>query len=591
LRTVYLGTSEFAAAVLERLAASAHRPVLVVTRPDAPQGRGRRLAAPPVAVRAMKLKLDVVQPEDLHAADMLDRIAAARPDVICVCAYGALIREPLLSDYEMLNVHPSLLPRWRGAAPIERAIMAGDAETGVSIMRVTAGLDSGPVCLNEAVPITREDDYGTLAARLEELGGDLLVRALDERPECVEQDSSAAIYAPKIEGRDRTLDFTRHPIEVERTVRALRPHIGARLPLPDGTWLGVIAARVPDPPIPTLAAAGGRVRVEGDQLLLDCNGGALELVEIRPPGGRPMAASAWLRGRPPAELTSFWLDPRLPERPLEELVELAVAEWGSKAEWAPHLAALAWRGSGEVLEAMGELSADRDPAARSVSAYVLGQLGVPARTQPGESARALERMADEEHHPEVLAAIAGAFGNLGEPHGTEWLLRLHRHPDASVRDAVADALAGRDDPRALEALISLSADPDARIRDLATFALGALAPADTPALRAALAERLDDDDPETAAEAMHGLALRGDERAVEPLLRRLGAGGGAGDPLWTRHALEEATIRLAALTGDARFAPYLPQDVERFAGTMLEEELRRARDRCGVVAARPLLSD
>jgi methionyl-tRNA formyltransferase len=575
MRIGVAATAPIGADVLERLAQS-HEIAFLLTRPDAPQGRGRKLAPPPVAVTARRLKLEVVQPADLHAADMLDRLAAARPDALLVCAYGVLIREPLLSDYEILNVHPSLLPRWRGAAPVERSIMAGDAETGVSIMRLTAGLDSGPVCLRESVPIEPDDDYGTLAARLETLGGDLLVRALDERPPFVEQDASAAIYAPKIEARDRTLDFTRRPEEVERTVRALRPHIGARLPLPDGSWMGVVAARVPDPPVPTLAPAGGLVRVDGERLLLDCNGGALELTEIRPPGGRPMAASAWLRGRPSAGLTNFWLDPRLPERSVEELVAGAVGEWGSKSEWAPNLAALAWRGSGEVREALEELSGDDEPAARSVAAYVLGQLGVPTRAQPAESARTLEEMAADEHHPDVLAAIAAAFGNLGEPHGTEWLLRLRRHPDAAVRDAVADALAGRGDPRALEALIELSADPDARIRDWATFALGALAQVDTPALRDALAERLDDEDSETAVEAMHGLALRGDTRAVEPLLRRLVAGSSDGAPLWTRHALEEATIRLAALTGDARFGPYLPADVERFAGTMLEEDLRRA---------------
>ena len=118
---------------------------------------------------------------------MLERIAAAEPEALAVCAYGVLIREPLLSAYEILNVHPSLLPRWRGAAPIERAIMAGDAETGVSIMRLIAALDAGPVCLQGAEPIGPDDDYGTLSARLERLGGDLLVRALDERPPFEEQ--------------------------------------------------------------------------------------------------------------------------------------------------------------------------------------------------------------------------------------------------------------------------------------------------------------------------------------------------------------------------------------------------------------------
>jgi methionyl-tRNA formyltransferase len=300
LRTVYLGTSAFAAAVLDRLAASDHRPALVVTRPDRPKGRGRQLQSPPVAIRARELGLDVIQPDRLHDPEPLERIAAAGAEVACVCAYGVLIKEPLLSAYEMLNVHPSLLPRWRGAAPVERAIMAGDAETGVSIMRLTEGLDSGPVCLQESEAIGADDDYGTLAARLECLGGDLLVRALDERPQFTEQDESRVTYAHKIEAADRALGPDRTAAELERTVRALRPHIGARIALPSGDFLGVIAARVaesgPEP---------GRVRADGDRLLLGARDGALELTEIRPPGGRPMAAPDWLRGRPDPSLTDF----------------------------------------------------------------------------------------------------------------------------------------------------------------------------------------------------------------------------------------------------------------------------------------------
>src|SRR3954454_18105534 len=315
MRTVYLGTSEFAAAVLDRLADGRHRPALVVTRPDSRRGRGRALAPPPVAVRARELGLEVIQPERLHEPDVLERIAAARPEVLCVCAYGVLLKEPLLSVYEILNVHPSLLPRWRGAAPVERAIMVGDVETGVSIMRLTAGLDSGPVCVAEREPIRPDDDYGTLAARLRDIGGHALVRALDERPTCVEQDEAGVTYAHKIEARDRALDPTRPPAEVERVVRALRPHIGARLPLPDGSFLGVVRAEVDGD---TLAPAGGHVRTDGERLLLDCNGGALELTEVQPPGARPMAASAWLRGRPDPGLTDFWLDPRLPDRSLDE---------------------------------------------------------------------------------------------------------------------------------------------------------------------------------------------------------------------------------------------------------------------------------
>src|SRR4051794_1955 len=365
MRTVYLGTSEFAAAVLDRLADGPHRPALVVTRPDSRQGRGRTLAPPPVALRARELGLEVIQPERLHEADVLERIAAALPEVLCVCAYGVLIKAPLLSAYEVLNVHPSLLPRWRGAAPVERAIMAGDAETGVSIMRLPAGLDSGPVCLQEREPIRPDDDYGTLAARLRERSGRLLVRALDERPPFADQDEAGVTYAHKIEARDRALDPTRRPQEVERGVRALRPHIGARLPLPDGSFLGVLAARVDGE---TLAPAGGRVRAEGERLLLDCNGGALELLEVQPPGGRPMPAADWLRGRPNPALVNFWLDPRLPGRSLDEPIELAIGEWRSDAEWPPYMAALAWRGDEEVLEAARGLARSDDPRARSVAA-------------------------------------------------------------------------------------------------------------------------------------------------------------------------------------------------------------------------------
>jgi methionyl-tRNA formyltransferase len=300
VRTVYFGTSAFAAAVLDRLAASPHRPALVVTRPDRPKGRGRRVAPPPVAVRARELGLELIQPERLHDPEPLERIAAAGPDVACVCAYGVLIREPLLSAYEMLNVHPSLLPRWRGAAPVERAIMAGDPETGVSIMRVTEELDAGAVCLQAAEPIAPDDDYGTLAARLQRLGGELLVRALDDRPPCVEQDGAAATYADKIGAADRALDPRRPPEELERIVRALRPHIGARIVVGDGEYLGVVAARVVAEP-----AEQGRVRAMDGRLLLGCAGGTLELTEVHPPGGRPLPTADWLRGRPPGSLTDF----------------------------------------------------------------------------------------------------------------------------------------------------------------------------------------------------------------------------------------------------------------------------------------------
>jgi methionyl-tRNA formyltransferase len=577
VRTVYLGTSDFAVAVLERLAETPHRPRLVITRPDRPKGRGRRTSPPPVAEAARRLGIELVQPEDLHAAEVLERIAATQPDALVVCAYGALVKEPLLSLYEILNVHPSLLPRWRGAAPVERAIMAGDEQTGVSIMRLTAGLDSGPVCLQEPDPIHPDDDYGTLAERLEALGSRLLIRALDDRPPFTEQPDEGVTYAEKIGPRDRSLDPTQPPEAVERVVRALRPHIGARIPLPDGTFLGVWAVR---PAGPTLAPAGGCMRRDGDRLLLDCNGGALELVEIQPPGGRRMPAGEWLRGRPDERLTGFWLDPSLPERELDDLIRRAVAEWDDpEQEWAPALGALCWRGSREVLDAMRELAGSEEPSERAVAAYVLGQLGVPVRSFPVEGAAALEALAAGEQDPTVLAAVANAFGNLGD-HGLDVLLRLAGHPDPAVREGVAHSLAGREDPRALAALLALMGDEDPDVRDWATFAVGALAESDTPEVRDALAARLDDDCQEARLEAVHGLALRGDPRALDAAVELLEAGAeGNGHGFWEGHALEEAAIRLGALTGDARLGPFLPEFDDRWRGTELGRELRRAIDR------------
>ncbi|MFL5816202.1 MAG: methionyl-tRNA formyltransferase [Conexibacter sp.] len=294
VRTVYLGTSDFAAAVLERLADSPHRPALVVTRPDRPAGRGRRLSPPPVASAAQALGLDVAQPDDVNEESARAQIAAAAPDAVVVCAFGALIREPLLSEHDMLNVHPSLLPRWRGAAPIERAMMAGDAETGVAIMRLTAGLDSGPVCLMEREPIHADDTFGTLSARLGSLGATLLLRALDERPPFVEQPEDGVTYAEKIVAEDRLLDpRSSSAAELERTVRALAPHIGARLPLADGSFLGVWGAQS----VADVAHEPGWLGNEGGALVLACKDGtALELTLVQPPGRRQMPAADYLRG-------------------------------------------------------------------------------------------------------------------------------------------------------------------------------------------------------------------------------------------------------------------------------------------------------
>ena len=290
MRTVYLGTSAFAAAILERLADSPHRPALVVTRPDAPKGRGRNVGPPPVAEAARALGLELDQPASVNEDAARERIAAAQPEAVIVCAFGALIKEPLLSDHEILNVHPSLLPRWRGAAPLERAIMAGDAQTGVSIMRLTAGLDAGPVCLAASEPIEPGDTHGTLAQRLQGLGADLLIRALDERPPFTEQPADGVTYAEKISAADRTLDPAAPAVVQERVVRALRPHIGARVDLGAEGMLGVHAARAL---APGTGGPAGVLTADGDRLLY----GDLQLLEVQPPGRRAMPAPAWLRGR------------------------------------------------------------------------------------------------------------------------------------------------------------------------------------------------------------------------------------------------------------------------------------------------------
>jgi methionyl-tRNA formyltransferase len=296
-RTVYLGTSEFAASVLRRLADSPHRPLLVVTPPDRPKGRGRRTLPPPAAETARELGIELLQAESVNDEGALERIRATGPKAVAVCAFGQLIREPLLSEWPMLNVHPSLLPRWRGAAPIERAIMAGDERTGVSIMRVTEGLDSGPVALREEVAIGSEENFEALSARLAAIGGELLVGALDlqaeGRLEFEDQDDDAATYAEKVDPAERRLDPKHSAAELARTVRALTPHVGAYLETDGDGRLGVRRALAVD-----VSLKAGEIRAEWGALLLGCGQGALRLEAVQPQGGKPMPADAYLRGHP-----------------------------------------------------------------------------------------------------------------------------------------------------------------------------------------------------------------------------------------------------------------------------------------------------
>jgi methionyl-tRNA formyltransferase len=295
LRTAYLGTSDFAASVLRRLAESEHKPALVVTPPDRPKGRGRKLASPPAADAARELGLKLHQAESVNDEGSLIQLREAAPDSVVVCAFGQLIKEPLLSEWTMLNVHPSLLPRWRGAAPIERSVMAGDAETGVTIMRVAEGLDSGPIALQDSTPVEPGEYFGDLESRLAALGGELLLAALDrlERGELAfaEQEDEAATYAEKIGAEDRRLDPARPAAELELVVRALNPHVGTYVELEGGERLGVRRAHA--------VAAGpapGEFETGDASLLLGTGEGALALEQVQPPGGKAMAATDFMRG-------------------------------------------------------------------------------------------------------------------------------------------------------------------------------------------------------------------------------------------------------------------------------------------------------
>ena len=259
-RVAVAATASFGADVLERLAGQ--RPIAcLVTRPDAPAGRGRRLAPPPAKVAAERLGIPVVQPERLDSGLELGA------EVVVVVAYGLLVPGELLDERLWLNVHPSLLPRWRGAAPVERALIEGDRETGVTIIRLVEELDAGPIGAQEAFPIGPEDDAGTVYERAAVLAS----RLLDPLPgEFVEQPAAGATYADKITAADRQLDLSRPADELVRRVRALSPHIGARAVLhgrPVTVWRAGVA-----------------------------EDGSFAPLEVQPEDGRRMEYSAWLRG-------------------------------------------------------------------------------------------------------------------------------------------------------------------------------------------------------------------------------------------------------------------------------------------------------
>ena len=260
-------TAPFGAAVLEGLA-SRHDVELVVTRPDRPRGRGRRPGAPPAKAAADQLGIPAKQPERLESWP-------GDSPVVVVAGYGALIPEALLGERLWLNVHPSLLPRWRGAAPVERAIMAGDTETGVTIHRTTAKLDAGPVAAQRAFRIGPHDDAGAVYERAAALAVELVDEALPD-PVFVPQAEEGATYAEKIGPQDRELDWSRPARETVNRVRALAPHIGA--------W-GVVGGR-------RLTVWRAREATAPTSLVV----GGVELLEVQPEGRRRMSADEYIRG-------------------------------------------------------------------------------------------------------------------------------------------------------------------------------------------------------------------------------------------------------------------------------------------------------
>jgi methionyl-tRNA formyltransferase len=270
VRVAVAATAPLGAAVLEGLAAC-HDVELLLTRPDRPRGRGRRVGSPPAKETAERLGIPVAQPE------RLTELPGTAP-VVVVCAYGALIPSALLGERLWLNVHPSLLPRWRGAAPVERALMAGDEETGVTIHRTTAELDAGPIAAQRAFAIGPEDDAGAVYARSAALAVELLDDVLAGYPEVdfEPQPDTGVTYAEKIDAADRELDWTRPARELVDRVRALSPHIGAR-GVVGGRLLTVWRAR---------PAAPGAALVEA----------GVELVEVQPEGRRRMTGAEYLRG-------------------------------------------------------------------------------------------------------------------------------------------------------------------------------------------------------------------------------------------------------------------------------------------------------
>ena len=298
LRIAFAGTPEFAVPPLEAILRSGHELVGVWTQPDRPAGRGRKLTPSPVKQRALESDVPVHQPEKFRSAEAKQVLRDAHPDVMVVVAYGLILPASVLAipRYGCLNIHASLLPRWRGAAPIQRAILAGDAETGVAIMQMDKGLDTGDVLLEKRIPIGAEDTSQSLHDRLAQLGAEALLQVLDALPETRprKQDSTAITYAEKLSKEEARLDWSRSAAELARAVRGYNPWPVAYthyLGQPLRVWRATALASAAE-------AEPGKVLAAGrDGLDVATGSGTLRILELQPAGGRVLSAADFANGR------------------------------------------------------------------------------------------------------------------------------------------------------------------------------------------------------------------------------------------------------------------------------------------------------
>jgi methionyl-tRNA formyltransferase len=294
-RIVFMGSPDFALPTLAALEKN-YTVVGVITQPDRPAGRGRVLTAPPIKQLAMQLGIEVIQPVKLREPAAQEMLKSWAPDLIVVAAFGQILRQSVLDlpPYGCINVHASYLPRWRGAAPIQAAILNGDAETGVTIMCMDAGIDTGAILRQRAMPILPQDTAGSLSDRLAEDGASLLIETLPDYLAGIitpqQQDEERATYASMLSKEQGQLDFSRQTIELERQVRAFQPWPGAYIFF-QGQMLKVLRAHVAE----GAANAGQRITVEGLPAI-GTSTGCLVLDEVQPAGKRPMSGDVFLRG-------------------------------------------------------------------------------------------------------------------------------------------------------------------------------------------------------------------------------------------------------------------------------------------------------